>query len=86
MGSFINAVSSTKITKNISSNKEGVKSMKSIIDYENLLVEPSSAITLAGLCEYQGIFPENSKICFIITGGLVAPAMIDSIMNSEGVI
>ena len=30
MGSFINAVSSTKITKNISSNKEGVKSMKSI--------------------------------------------------------
>ena len=63
-----------------------IKSLKSFIDYENLLVEPSSAITLAGLSEYQGKFPENSKICFIITGGLVAPAMIDSIMNSEGVI
>jgi len=63
-----------------------LKSMKSFIDYENLLVEPSSAITLAGLSEYRGKFPENSKICFIITGGLVDPAMIDPIMNSQGVI
>ena len=63
-----------------------LKSMKSFIDYENLLVEPSSAITLAGLSEYREKFPENSKICFIITGGLVDPAMIDPIMNSQGVI
>jgi len=63
-----------------------MKAMKSFIDYENLLVEPSSAITLAGLSEYKGKFPENSKICFIITGGLVDPSMVDSVMNSEGVI
>ena len=63
-----------------------LKSMKSFIDYENLLVEPSSAITLAGLSEYREKFPENSKICFIITGGLVDPAMIGPIMNSQGVI
>ena len=63
-----------------------MKAMKSFIDYENLLVEPSSAITLAGLSEYREKFPENSKICFIITGGLVDPAMVDSIINSEGVI
>ena len=62
------------------------KAMKSFIDYENLLVEPSSAITLAGLSEYREKFPENSKICFIITGGLVDPAMVDSVINSEGVI
>ena len=49
-------------------------------------VEPSSAITLAGLSEYREKFPENSKICFIITGGLVDPAMVDSVINSEGVI
>ena len=30
--------------------------------------------------------PENLKICFIITGGLVDPAMIGPIMNSQGVI
>ena len=63
-----------------------MKAMKSFIDYENLLVEPSSAITLAGLSEYREKFPENSKICFIITGGLVDPAMVDSVINSEGVI
>ena len=63
-----------------------LKSMKSFIDYENLLVEPSSAITLAGLSEYREKFPENSKICFIITGGLVDPSMINSIIESEGVI
>jgi threonine dehydratase len=63
-----------------------IKSMKSFIDYENLLVEPSSAITLAGLVQYRDKFPNQSKICFIITGGLVDPRMVDNIISEKGLI
>ena len=63
-----------------------MKSMKSFIDYENLLVEPSSAITLAGLVQYRDKFPNQSKICFIITGGLVDPRMVDNIISEKGLI
>ena len=63
-----------------------MKSMKSFIDYENLLVEPSAAITLAGFVQYRDKFPDQSKICFIITGGLVDPRMIDNIISEKGLI
>ncbi len=63
-----------------------MKSMKSFIDYENLLVEPSAAITLAGFVQYRDKFPDQSKICFIITGGLVDPRMVDNIISEKGLI
>jgi len=63
-----------------------MKSMKSFIDYENLLVEPSAAITLAGFVQYRDKFPSQSKICFIITGGLVDPRMVDNILSEKGLI
>ena len=63
-----------------------MKSMKSFIDYENLLVEPSAAITLAGFVQYRDKFPDKSKICFIITGGLVDPRMVDNIISEKGLI
>jgi len=63
-----------------------MKSMKSFVDYENLLVEPSAAITLAGFVQYRHKFPDQSKICFIITGGLVDPRMVDNIISEKGLI
>ncbi len=63
-----------------------IRSMKSFIDYENMLVEPSSAITLAGFFEYRDKFPDLSKICFVITGSLVDPRMVDEIISQEGLI
>ncbi len=63
-----------------------LKAMKSFIDTENLLVEPSSAITLAGLVQYRDDYPLNKKICLIITGGLVDPSMMNSIINSDNII
>ena len=63
-----------------------MRSMKSFIDHENMLVEPSAAITLAGFFEYRDKFPDLSKICFVITGSLVDPRMIDEIISQKGLI
>ena len=63
-----------------------MRSMKSFIDHENMLVEPSADITLAGFFEYRDKFPDLSKICFVITGSLVDPRMVDEIISQKGLI
>ena len=49
-----------------------------------MIVEPSAAITLAGFFEYRDKFPDLSKICFVITGSLVDPRMVDEIISQKG--